>query len=283
MHLRPLSFGEILDGAFTLYRRHFGVLFATALIPMVPIAALLAVSGSARQAGTVSATAGWLGIGVLLLGPVVGLAGWGALQHQVSAGFLGHPVALHVGLRAGLRSAPSLLVQTVVLGIGWVAFTVLGVIGAGAGALAVGVLGLPGAVLAILIWIGGVGASQLAFFALTFAAPAAVVLERRGPLASLQRSLDLASGALPRTMAVLGVAGTIMLLPTIGVSFVAALVEPTGGATAWSFGIRQALAYLAGALTLPFLAASVTLLYYDRRVRLEALDLELLTARLSPA
>ena len=32
-NLRPLSFGEILDSAFTLYRRNFATFVLTALIP----------------------------------------------------------------------------------------------------------------------------------------------------------------------------------------------------------------------------------------------------------
>ena len=35
-HIRPLEFGEVLDGAFALYRRHFVDFFLTALIPLAP-------------------------------------------------------------------------------------------------------------------------------------------------------------------------------------------------------------------------------------------------------
>ena len=35
-HLRPLGFGELLDGAFTLYRRHFPSLVLTALLLLGP-------------------------------------------------------------------------------------------------------------------------------------------------------------------------------------------------------------------------------------------------------
>src|SRR5690606_8935337 len=39
-NLRPLTFGEVLDGAFSLYRRYFSIFFMTALLPYIPLVAL---------------------------------------------------------------------------------------------------------------------------------------------------------------------------------------------------------------------------------------------------
>lgn len=36
-HLRPLDTGEILDGAFQLYRLHFRVFLGAALLPLSPL------------------------------------------------------------------------------------------------------------------------------------------------------------------------------------------------------------------------------------------------------
>ena len=41
--LRPLSLGEMLDGAFTIYRRQFASLFLTALAPQLPMILLITV------------------------------------------------------------------------------------------------------------------------------------------------------------------------------------------------------------------------------------------------
>ena len=35
--LRPLTFGEILDGTFALYRRNFLDFFLASLVPFVPV------------------------------------------------------------------------------------------------------------------------------------------------------------------------------------------------------------------------------------------------------
>jgi hypothetical protein len=35
-HLRPLDTGEILDGAFRLYRKHFRAFLAAGLLPLSP-------------------------------------------------------------------------------------------------------------------------------------------------------------------------------------------------------------------------------------------------------
>lgn len=278
--LRPLSFGEILDGSFAVYRRHFVVLYATALLPALPLAAL----GGAAAFGLTRAGAsgGWLLLlGLLLVGPGAALAAWGALQRQVSSAILGLPVTLADGFAAGLRAAPALWVQGLVLLVAWFFFTLLSGLGVGAGAMGVGVLGLPGAILALLIWIGGFGSGQLAFFALTFAAPAAVVLEGRGPLASLARGMELGRGALPRAMALIGVCLLIMLLPMLALGAVGGMLAPAEAPSVARIAVLQAANLLIGSLTVPFLAATLTLLYYDRLVREEALDVRLLAERLA--
>jgi hypothetical protein len=276
--LRPLSFGEILDGAFSLYRRYFVVLYATALIPAIPLAALGGGVAYVLVRSTPGSALIWLGL--VLLAPAAAMIMWGALQQQLSAAILGQPVSIGAGYRNGLRAAPYLWVQGVTLGILWFVFTLVSVLGVGAGALSVGSFGIIGGVLAVLIWIGGVGAGQLAFFALTFAAPAVVVLERLGPFAALGRSAELARNALPRTMGLIGVCGVIMLLPSIGLLFLTGIVS--SGRTALEppsllqIALQQGGNLLVGSFTLPFLAACLSLLYYDRRVREEALDVRMM-------
>lgn len=275
--LRPLSFGEILDGAFALYRRHFVVLYSTALLPALPLALLGAVAAYGLARG-----GGWpLVLAMVTLGPGCACAGWGALQRQVSCALLNQPVTVRDGYAAGLRAAPALWVQGLTLLVAWFFFTFLSALGVGASAMAVGALGVFGAVLAFLIWLGGIGAGQLAFFALTFAAPAAVVLEGRGPFAALNRSMELGRGALPRAMGLIGVCGVIMLLPILATAAASGIVtlEPSGTQIA----VQQAANLLIGTLTVPFLSATLTLLYYDRRVREEALDVQLLAEQLSAA
>lgn len=279
--LRPFSFGEILDGAFALYRRNFVVLYATALIPATVLAALAGVA--AYSLSRRPAESGTVVLALLLLGPGLGMIMWGALQQQVSNAVMGKPVTVAAGYAAGLRSALFLWILGVVVGILWVVFTFMAVMGVGAGALSVGYLGVPGAILAILIWIGGVGGSQLVFFALTYAAPTVVVLERRNPFAALARGMELSRDALPRAMGLLAICWIIALLPAIGLLMVTGIASAGGSLapTPAQIAIQQAGNLLVGSLVSPFLAACLTLLYFDRRVRMEALDIQVLAEQIT--
>jgi hypothetical protein len=276
--LRPLSIGEILDGAFVLYRRHLTTLYATALLSVLP-GALLGTrlfTGLSGRTGTVLLTAAML----VLIGPAWVLGVFGALQRHISNAMMGRPVDLAEGLDAGLSAAPALWVQGVTLGVLWSIFTLLSVAGVGAGAMGAGGLGVMGAVLAILIWVGGVGGAQLVFFALMFAAPAAVVLEKKGPFAALNRSMELSRDALPRTMAIVGVCGVIIVLPMVGMMVLSGSLPGDAVPGSARMVALQVGSVLIGALTLPYLAACLTLEYYDRRVRTEALDVQLITEQL---
>ncbi|HEU0079725.1 MAG TPA: hypothetical protein VFQ76_18850, partial [Longimicrobiaceae bacterium] len=81
-HLRPLSFGEILDGAFALYRRNFVVFVTTALVPLLPGVLLLAVLGFWVQGENLTPSDFNLMMAAALLVLLAGsLLGWGALVH----------------------------------------------------------------------------------------------------------------------------------------------------------------------------------------------------------
>jgi hypothetical protein len=279
--LRPFSFAEILDGAFALYRRHFVVLYATALVPTVPLALLsgLALYTLSRR----PAEAGPITLAVLLLAPGLAMVMWGALQQQVSSAVLGQPVSIAAGYAAGIRSAIWLWILGIIIGIAWVLFTFISVLGVGAGALVVGNFGIPGAILAILIWIGGVGGAQLVFFSLTYAAPTVIVLERRNTFVALARGMELSRDALPRAMGLIGICGVIAVLPAIGLLVVTGIASAGAGLTpsAGQIAVEQAGNLLVGSLVSPFLAACLTLLYFDRRVRMEALDIQVLAERMA--
>jgi hypothetical protein len=85
--LRPMVATEILDGAFTLYRRHFTTLVLTALVPVLPGLLVIPLHRLAGQ-------------GLQLLGSVVVL---GALIHLASEAALGRQPRMGAGLKVGLR------------------------------------------------------------------------------------------------------------------------------------------------------------------------------------
>lgn len=260
--LRPMGFGEILDVAFTLYRRHFGTFFLTALLPNLPLALFWMVLGSAAGSADPQQMSGLAGVAGLLVAPYsVGAAVlvWGALVHQGSRAVTGEEVTLGGGYRRAAGRFFPLLAASIAGGLaimlGSLAFIV------------------PGILLTIMF----------------FAVFQAVVIEGEGPLAALGRSRELAKDGWLRIFGILFITWLIVFLPTMaifgGLGFLAALSPGAaqglqGGAV--NAGMQTA-SVVVGALTTPYMVASLVVLYYDRRVRTEGLDLELATEQIGTA
>ena len=115
------------------------------------------------------------------------------------------------------------------------------------------------------------------------------MLEHKGVLAVLKRGYQLTKGARLRVLGITLLAWAIALLPSLAVTVVPSMVSTlrgtgiaatgTGPWTNLFFVIKLAIA----ALATPFMVGCSVLAYYDRRVRLEGLDVELASAALEPA
>lgn len=240
--LRPLSVGEILDRAFALYRAHFAPLLATALVIYGPYAALQFLAWNAGP-----------GSGAMAAVPLV----WcgctalilGALTTQAGRAYMGVPATTGDAVGAALRRIVQLVVVFVLTGIG----IFLGLFG-----LVIG---------AAVVWV------------LLFAAIPAVSLEGIGPFAALRRSTELAEGDWLRIFLVLLVALIIATLPDIALGI--AVGQIGEGMNPMSQAIAQVVSTLLSAITYPFSVAATVVMYYDRRVRAEGLDLQLLEAAIS--
>lgn len=286
---RALTFGEILDGAFTLYRRHFLTFFVSALLPYVPIGI---VSGWFTAAAPAPGETSFEYVGLAFLLMFVGLLAltmmWSTLTREASQAYTGGEVSMGDGFRQGARAfLPALAVGVVasvlMFGVIMVVVVVFSILiamtiaatagGGGGGADAVSV------VLFVLLGLA-VMALMLAVGALFFATIPAIVVERRGPFQAIGRSFALAWGALPRVAGVLVVCYLIFILPIMGGTVAIGLVEGfealvvPGAMSPVSIAVQQLISTLAYALTLPFVAAALVLLYFDRRARTEAHDLE---------
>ncbi len=261
-HLRPLGLGEILDRAFALYRGHFVTLFTTAglgILPMMLFMGIVFPLGGVTENDPAAAAA--MGGGMLLVFPVIvaaTVAMWGALTHQLSRAYLGGEISVGDGYRVGFRRFFPLL-------------------GAGILAMMAVMVGL------VLCIVPGV----LAMIAL-FAIVPAVVLEGRGPVEALSRSHQLSRGAWGTIFLTFLVILLIAYAPAMAVGMVgmigmlAAGAAESEAAMAGAMVGYQVLNLFVSALTTPFLVAGIVLLYYDRRVRSEALDLELAADALRP-
>ncbi|MEU4571828.1 hypothetical protein ACBI99_11600 [Nonomuraea sp. ATR24] len=125
------------------------------------------------------------------------------------------------------------------------------------------------------------------FFRTRFAfAPAAVVLEGRGPVEAMRRSWGLVTGDFWRVFGILlltsfvvGMVATVLNIPFTLVGTVLGMLGGGGVWTVVAAAVLIAVGATVGAMiTYPFEAGVAGLLYADRRMRAEAFDLVLQTA-----
>jgi hypothetical protein len=209
------------------------------------------------------------------------MAMWGALTWQTAQAYAGKKGSLGDALDASVESAGSLvgagIVAVVLLFAAILPGVVVGVPLAGMGQPVAGTVLMAG-------W--GIAATVFVSSAL-FAILPAVVLEERGPVQAVIRSFQLASGSVGRIAGVMTVALLITALPGLGVEALTGgfqdLLNPAAVAAREEQLVNNLLGWVLNLLTAPFLAAVCVVLYYDRRIRAEALDVQLATERLAIA
>ncbi|MBW3601765.1 MAG: hypothetical protein KY434_03570 [Actinobacteria bacterium] len=292
--LHPMTLGDILDGAFRMFTANWRTILIVAGSLIVPVQVLSAflqrdvLSLDLLQmmrdptAADVQAIVGGDAVTDLALAGVAGLAAVfvlpfvaGAVAKVVGGSFLGERPEAGPVLRAVGRRWWSLVVSFVLVHLlyGLPFLLALGVLVAGAVAESGGVI----AVGVVLLLAGGLGA--LALMALFMAVAPAVVVESLGPLAAMGRSFRLVR---PRLFPVLGVALVSGLLASILANVLSAPFTwpgfAVGSEAAW---VLVALGSVVGGLvTTPLVAIVATLVYFDARIRHEALDLEVMAAEL---
>jgi hypothetical protein len=313
--LRPLGVGEILDGAISYMRRDPKTVLGISAIIAAAIALLqlllfgsfatlfdrllsdpaLSSPGStaAPDTGALAAALGGLG-GVALLVTVVSfllnVLATGMLTTAMGRAVLGRPVSTSdVWQRARKRFWPLLgLTLLVGLSVGAVALggiTVAVLLGALIGQASTGF----GVLLGVLLGLVAVVATVWLTVALLLA-PVALILENVGVTTAMRRSFRLVKGAWWRTFGIYLLASILAYVVaqvlTLPFSFIGGII---GGAQASSSELANPFTFvtaLAGSLgtlvsqtvVIPFTAGIVALLYIDRRIRREALDIELARA-----
>lgn len=270
--LRPLGLGEVFDGAFTTLRRYpRATLGLAAVVVIVQQVLSLAVnlathdlSGAFAARNTsfsgFAALTTVPGVLVTLVNAALSAVLIGMITLVVGDAVLGKPVAAADVWRRTRPLVWRLLGASVLAGVlpylGLLAFVVGG----------------------IFLW-----------GALALTTPA-LMLERTTVRGALRRSWRL---AVPDWWRVFGyralasilagiVAGVIAVpgaIVALGLSFSGA----QNGLAAGGYVVLAVFSALAGLITQPFLAAVVALIYIDRRMRAEALDLALARAAAGPA
>ncbi len=287
MPQRPMGFGEILDGAIQFYRRDFGLYFLIALVGALPGYAMLLALGTPGTGLDPSGTpaVGELGFDIAILLPATALSWVGTLAVAVAmrTRIAGRAASLEGAYRGALHPFPSaagghllaLLIAGIVGGL-----VMIPVVVAAASAFAVlGDLVVAMTIFGLTSLLGALVVAGL-WFCTSFAIFPAVLLEGRTAAEAVRRSLRLGKGARLRIVGVMLVATIIREGPSFGLFALFGGFEMfTSPTTAGTLSpglqaVQNTLDLLIGSFTKPFLVATVFFLYHDRRVRLEAADLE---------
>lgn len=303
--LRPLGLGELLDGAVGVLRRYprptLGLAAAVAVVSTLCLVALQVTAfrpflkaggGTTFTPGDTEALEEALGgaaVGgaltmVLTLLSTAVLTGM--LTAVVGKAVLGQPIDFSEAWAQVRRSLLRLVGLALLLAL------VPGVLVLVATVLGVGIIAAGGPVLAIIgvpLILAGMAAAVYVYFRLSLA-PCALVLERTGIRTSLRRSWLLVKGDWWRvfgisllTILVVLFVSLVVQVPfeLLGYGSFGDLAEGTGALSTRSLVFSSIGAIVAATLVEPFSAGVRALLYVDRRMRAEGLDVALTAAATS--
>lgn len=239
--LRPRSATEMVDAAFQLYRRNFVpfVLVTGAVyVPWLFVRLLLLDVVRSTTSLALVAPILWLGLS---------LAYWLMTATVLKLGaeaYLGESVDLPGAVREVLPRVGPLLVAGFLVGL----LFLLGSLALFVGALYV--------------------------VARYFAVPAAIVLERTGPVEAMGRSTALANGRKWHILGTLALVWVIYMALAFAIGMLGVALGTLG--TAVISTVFTIVAY-------PVVGLTQLVLYYDARIRAEAFDVEIMTEGLDSA
>ena len=304
--LRPLGLGELLDGAVGVLRRYprptLGmsaavavvatllnvVLLLTAFRPFMDVDAAADLESGNSEA--LEAALGGAAVGGVLSGVLALLSGailTGILTAVVGKAVLGQPLSLR---DAWAQVRPVLLR---LVGVAFLLALIAGALafaGVFVGVLLIAVGGGAAALIGVPLILLGLAAAAYIYFRLSLA-PCALVLEKLDIRTSLRRSWLLVKGDWWRvfgitllTLLVAGFVGLVIQVPFELLGY-GSLSDLTGGGDALSARTLIASSIggiVAATLVDPFTAGVRALLYVDRRMRAEGLDVALTAAAANP-
>ncbi|MET9620745.1 hypothetical protein ABZZ37_08245 [Streptomyces sp. NPDC006464] len=301
--LRPLSLGEILDGAVSTLRAYWRTVLAVSvtvavisqtadilaqryLMPTPPKVNPDATPAEALDQSLESLRVSMIGLApALLIMVMTSLVCAALLTVVISRAILGRPVTLAAAWQEARPRLLQLLGLTLLLplmsaaivGVGLLPGLLLG--GTGGDALA-GLGGTAG--LVVVVWL-------MVRFSLS---SPALMLERQGVIRSIKRSAKLVDGSWWRifgitmlTQLLLFIVAMIIAIPFAIIAIVAdgggfsGFIDNPEAGNSWSFLLITGIGgVIANAIIFPISAGVTVLLYVDQRIRREALDLELARA-----
>ena len=296
--LRPLGLGELLDGSVSVVRRYprptLGLSAAVSVVTTLLGVGLLLLlpdklfsAAGTSQALTDAQVGGTVvgSLGTVVVGGLAGIVLAGIITVVVGQAVLGEPLSTGEAWRA-LRPRLLRLVGLALL-TGLVLAVAVGV-GIGVAALSVVVAGGAGLVLGVPVALAGVAAAIYLYVRLSLAAPA-LVLEKIGIIEAFRRSGVLVRRSFWRVLGVLilaaliaGFVNQLLQLPFVVLGGGIGLFSGSRDVGVTALIAAQIGAGVAQTITAPFTSGVRALLYIDRRMRAEGLDVALAAAAATP-
>ncbi len=246
--LRPLSTGEVLDVAFSLYRRRFATL---ALVALVSQAAAVVFSIYLQSAGGMLQHPVLWVIGAVL-SSVCTAIGMGASTKVIADTYLNRATTAPEALRWIVPYLGRIITASLAFSL----------------AVFLGML--------LLVIPGIIVGTGLALSA------CALVVEGLTPMDALNRSWNLTKGSRWKVFLTLLVAMVLIYIVGFGATVIGGLVGAVlGGNLETAVIAIAAIMGIMSILIYPYIYAAVTVLYYDLRVRKEGFDLEVMESQLS--
>lgn len=284
--IRPMNFGEILDGSLVMYRRYFGLFFKLAAVVLaVPVVLLVYVSARwqgafltrSQDPTAALSTLAWL-FPIIIFYYLASLVLTAGTVRIISDAYLGRTPRLQDALSLGLSKMWGLV------GIGLGKFVILFLCTMAVGIVIVVLAALAkalGAVGVLMIIVAGVAGVWFVVFALCgygVTTPVVVLEDLGSAFDAFRRSWELTRGFRGKVFGLGAVAFLLFsALPNWIIQVPVMLTRLTMPGLSIALG---ALATIVPVILAPAIAAVITLMYYDLRVRREAFDLQVLGQQL---
>ena len=279
LNLRPLSAGDILDQAFSLYRKNFVLLAGIVAVTALPLI-VLQTAGAALPFLALSSASDNPAVGGLallgsslsclssLLSLVAALFQITALTFAVSERYFGRTTTIRQAYAQTLRFLGPLIIASIIVGVvDGVMFVFLGL--CAVFTLLIGLIPMLFVILAVNVrW-------MFSFQAILF--------DRLDGVAALRRSWHLVTGQYWRTLGVALAIVSLYYLLSLGPTYLLIALALWLADATWMLVVASSVGGLFASFLLPIQVAAVTVLYYDLRVRKEGLDLQLRAQQLASA
>lgn len=260
--IREMSFGEIIDGAFAIYRRNFALLVGIAVVTTgIPTILNVYITAVGIEFANPFILLLWL-----LLLSVGGLMASGATVWAISQVYLGMDPdfgeALHFALSKIVRIFVAGLAKYLIIGLVTAVPILIGGV-----TVAVGGNSILGVLIALAAMVLGFVAFVVVASGYAIVTQAVVLEDETSATGALGRSWALTKGFKWKAFGLIVVLLVLLVVPYMAAAVLGALVPALEVVIAAAGGFLQLIIY-------PIFACTFTLLYYDLRVRHEAFDIE---------